>query len=130
MSPRVTIVLRKATSCGGSDVTKHEGTLDLFGYPRKVGVVPSRRYGREYAWLDAQFWIVRGIVPTYIDEVIQSDIHSAPSRTEPRQIEINGRQDIPTPKPSPLIGRLRSNRRRESKAWLMIECAGRVKSYS
>lgn len=32
----------------------------------------------------------------------------------------------PTPKPSPLTARVASRRRRESKAWLMIEWAGRV----
>ena len=35
----------------------------------------------------------------------------------------------PTPNPSPLIGRRRSSRSLESNAWLIIECAGRVKSY-
>ena len=59
--------------------------------------------------------------------------HSSSHTTLVRNISGGQRHCIwrcaPTPKPSPLMGRLWSNRRRESKAWLMIEWHGRVRRW-
>jgi len=95
---------------------QHQRWLDLFCHACQIDVIPGLMSGEHT--MPGTLVEVRLAGVTEVN--MQGWLPSSSSNTESYQ---------PTPKPSPLIGLRRSTRNRESKAWLMIEWHGRVRSY-
>lgn len=91
----------------------HACHYDMSLKPTTTCIITYRCDRGEYARLTSKLLVVRAIIPAC------SAFSNSTASNEPPC-------DIPTPNPSPFIGRRLSSRSRESNAWLMIEWHGRV----